>query len=125
VRVSSGGLAKIRFLIDAPTRFNGLQPGTVDTHVLTRGNRPLRKALSLARQSNPSSTLSLTSVNPIESHLQLVLLGTAGDLGELGLRDAGHEPLQATKGLGHLSTKLARHSIIVELGEKDLHPAHP
>lgn len=34
--------------------------------------------------------------------LQLVFLRTAGDLRELGLRDAGHEPLQAAKCFSHL-----------------------
>ena len=72
----------------------------------------VKLSLSLiARQSNPTrlQRFSLTSsVNPIESILQLVLLGTAGDLGELGLRDAGHEPLQAAESLGHLLIELVK-----------------
>jgi hypothetical protein len=50
-----------------------------------------------------------------------VLLGTAGDLGELGLRDAGHEPLQTAKGLGHT---LRIHDIVLRLADERLDLGH-
>lgn len=77
---------------------------------VARKNRSSSYAfLSLTRQSNPIRLQpvlrphhSYTFSTRRSIHLQLVLLGTAGDLRELGLGDAGHESLQATEGLSHL-----------------------